>query len=59
VDPPAPEIVEAVAEAVKAGVFVRAGRLNPRFAVMYLGLARPHSERVTLLLKQAMGRLGV
>lgn len=49
----------AIEEAVKAGIFVRAGRLNPGYATIYMTLARHHSEAAAAYLRQAMNRLGV
>lgn len=47
----------AIEEAVKAGVFWRAARLNPLTRDVWEALAAPHSQKVTSLLDDAMTRL--
>lgn len=49
--------VEVIEEAARAGVFRRAGRLNPRAAI-WNELAEVHSGRVAALLDEEMQRLG-
>lgn len=51
-----PEIAEAIAEGVRAGVFRRAERLNPRTAETWNSLAEPHSQRVGALMERVTGR---
>lgn len=47
----------AIAEAVKAGVFRRAARTNPKSAAVWKPLAEDHSRRAATLLNDAMQRL--
>lgn len=49
----------AIDEAVLAGVFRRAARLNQRSAATWASLAAPHSQRAATHLADAMSRLGV
>jgi hypothetical protein len=53
------DVRDAIREGVEAGVYRRAQRLNPRTAGVWDEIARPHSERATTLLNEAMQRLGV
>lgn len=50
------EIREAIAEAIEAGVYRRAERLNPGTADTWNALAEPHTKRVAALLEQMTGR---
>lgn len=52
-----PGIVEAIEEAVKAGVFWRAARWNPKTAKTWQSFADLHHERAATLLDGAMIRL--
>lgn len=49
---------ELIKEAVDAGVYRKAARLNHRFADLYDRMAAPHSQRAAGLLDDAMNRLG-
>ena len=51
-------IVQAIREAVLAGVFRRAARFNPKSAAVWNHLAEPHSQRAATLLDVAIHRLG-
>ena len=51
-----PNIEQAISEAVKAGVFRRAARLNPGSARIWNALAEPHSRRVATILDDIIGR---
>lgn len=51
-------VVEAIEEAICAGVYRRAERLNPKTAKTWASFAELHSERVEALLADAMTRLG-
>lgn len=46
-----PEIAEALTEAIKAGVFRRAARLNPKQAEVWHGIAEHHSALAKQLLE--------
>lgn len=48
------KISEAIAYAVKAGVFWRAARLNPKTRDVWAGLAAPHHEAAVRCLNDAM-----
>lgn len=48
-----PEIEEAISEAVRAGVYRRAARYNPKTASVWDQCAKPHSSRVAALLEAA------
>ncbi len=52
-------IAEAIEEAVRAGVFRAAARLNPKSAPTWDRLAEPHTDRAATLLDGVMRRLGV
>lgn len=45
-----PLIAEAIAEAVKAGIFRRAQRLNCASAETWAALAEPHSQKAAQIL---------
>lgn len=51
-----PEVGLAIAEAVKAGVFRRAQRLNPGMANVWSEMADQHSRRVAALLRRVRGQ---
>lgn len=51
-------IVQAIQEAVQAGVFRRAARHNPASARVWNTLAEPYSQRAATLLAVAMFRVG-
>lgn len=51
-------LAAAINEAVKAGVFRRAARLNPKTAKTWQSFAELHSERVEALLGEFLDRSG-
>lgn len=51
-------IVQAIQEAVQAGVFRRAARHNPASARVWDTLAEPYSQRASNLLDLAIRKLG-
>ena len=50
------EIKEAIAEAIRAGIYRQAERLNPDSADVWNALAEPHSRRVAALTEIVSGR---
>lgn len=52
------EIGSAISEAVRAGVFRRAGRLNPRHREIYDRMAAGHSKEAGRHLDAMLRRLG-
>lgn len=53
-----PAVAEAIIEAVKAGVFWNAARLNPKTRATWEQFAAVHHDRAGTLLAEAVDRLG-